>query len=194
LLGALDRESVDHVIAAMHQLKVRHVVLVADPNASSTRIEEDFSYVRANINDIPLLVEFAPYTGWRNLDDAMHFIDTHAGSLELVVDVLHLVRSNSLATLLARESWPVGLIQMCDAPLKGPPTDGLHMEARGNRLDVGEGALPLAEILGKLPKHVPLEVEAPCLALRNLSPTARATRSYQHLTSFLTAQGYEFAA
>ena len=191
LLGALDRQSVGYVVAAMHRLKVRHVVLVADPHASSERIEEDFSYVRANIDEIPLLVEFAPYTGWRNLEDAMHFIETHAADrLELVVDVLHLVRSNSLPTLLARDSWPVGLIQMCDAPLKGPQLDGMHMEARGNRLDVGEGGLPLGQIFGKLPKNAPLEVEAPCLALRNLSPTARAVRSYQHLTTFLRSEGY----
>ena len=193
LLGGLDRHSIDHVIAAMEQLQVRHLVLVADPNATEQRVAEDFSYVRAQVSDIPMLVEFAPYTGWRNLADAMRFIQTHSDTpLSLVMDVLHLVRSKSLEAWLVGASWPVGLIQVCDAPLKAPNEDGLQMEARGNRLDVGEGALPLADIFKNLAQDIPIEVEAPCLALRNLSPQDRAKRSFQHLAVFLQSQGYPF--
>lgn len=191
LLGALDRQVASHVLAAMRQLQAQQLVLVAAPQASLSSIEDDLAFVRSHWDDTSMLVEFAPYTGWRGLADAMRFIESHpAISLQLVIDVLHLVRSDSLALLLSGRDWPVGLIQVCDAPLQPPQRDALQMEARGNRLDVGEGALPLTDIFTRLPKHVPIEVEAPCLALRNLTPQVRAQRSYSHLIAFLKSQGY----
>ncbi|MVW72357.1 sugar phosphate isomerase/epimerase [Bordetella sp. 15P40C-2] len=191
LMGALDRHGVGHIMNAMRQLDAEHLVLVAAPQRDSSQIEADFVFVCEQMDDIPVLVEFAPYTGWKSLDDAMAFIERHPTvELGLVVDVLHLVRSGSLDRWLARDAWPVGLVQICDAPLRSPQPDALQMEARGNRLDVGEGSLPLAEIFRALPRHVPIEVEAPCLALRNLTPVARAERSLRHLEIFLRSQGY----
>jgi len=191
LLGALDRPVTEHILAAMRQLGPRYLVLVAAPQASKADIEDDLAFVCARSDDQPMLVEFAPYTGWRGLADAVQFIDSHASlRLEPLIDVLHLVRSNSLPLLLSGGVSAVGLIQVCDAPLHAPQRDALQMEARGNRLDVGEGALPLAEIFSMLPRNVPIEVEAPCLALRNLTPRDRAERCFQHLAVFLKSQGY----
>lgn len=191
LLGGLDKKAAEYILAAMHQLDVQHLVLVVAPQAAPADVEADLAFVHARAKQVPMLVEFAPYTGLKGLSDAMLFVEQHSFvQLALVVDVLHLVRSNSVASLSSGQEWPVGLIQMCDAPLQSPGQDGLQMEARGNRLDVGEGELPLAEIFAKLPNNVPIEIEAPCLALRNLAPRARAQRSFQHLITFLQGQGY----
>ncbi|MVW72367.1 sugar phosphate isomerase/epimerase [Bordetella sp. 15P40C-2] len=191
LLGALDRPSAKSVLAAMRELRAQYVVLIAAPHAPRAIIDEDFAFVAAEAADLPMLVEFAPYTGWRTLADAMQFIDAHQSvPLRLLVDVLHLMRSESLSLWTRERDWPVGLVQVCDAPIALPTQESLQLEARGQRLDVGEGSLPLQEIFARVPRHVPIEVEAPCLALRNLTPHARARRSLACLLPFLAEQGY----
>jgi sugar phosphate isomerase/epimerase len=69
---------------------------------------------------------------------------------------------------------------MCDAAATGPdPTDigAIVHEALDLRVDVGQGALPLAAILEALPADLPLSVELRSKALRDAYPDAVARAS-----------------
>jgi hypothetical protein len=74
----------------------------------------------------------------------------------------------------ARE--PSRLCQFCDA-VAGPPAPAdLPAEARSTRLHLGDGVIPLHDILDVLPEHTPLVIETP-VAAEAAWPTARRLQS-----------------
>jgi sugar phosphate isomerase/epimerase len=82
--------------------------------------------------------------------------------------------------------------QFCDAPAQGPlPTDadGILREALDERLQTGEGQLPLRALLSALPSGVPLSIELRSKALRDrwADPGERALATAQATRRFLTA-------
>ena len=95
----------------------------------------------------------------------------------VLLDALHIQRGgSSLDDVRALEPELVPCIQLCDGPLAVPQTlelpaelplgmkaDGsvLQVEARVQREVVGEGGLPLAELLAAVPAATPISVEVP---------------------------------
>lgn len=85
------------------------------------------------------------------------------GNLKLLVDTMHLARSGGTAAELAViDPALIGYVQLCDCPVK--PLDASYgEEARHNRLALGQGDLPLAELIAALPQQVLIGLELPML-------------------------------
>jgi sugar phosphate isomerase/epimerase len=126
------------------------------------------------------VVEFLPFSSIRTLDEACSLVaEADAdGSIGVLVDVLHLVRSGGapadLATV-APELLPY--LQVCDAGQATLPVSrgALFREAVGGRLLPGDGTLPVAEVIARFPAGAPLSVEVLSDDLmRHTEPRSRA--------------------
>ena len=132
--------------------------------------------------------EFVTFASVTNLAQASQIVQG-AGRPNgaICIDTLHFARSNcSLAELdtLPKSLFP--FIQICDAPAKVPDTrEGLIFAARADRKFVGDGELPIAEILNRLPQ-VPYSIEVPNQALSlQLSPVEFARQALTHAGAYL---------
>ena len=104
-----------------------------------------------------------------------------AAGCAVLLDALHIQRGgSSLDDVRALGPGLVPCVQLCDGPLAVPASlplpavlplgmtaDGsvLQVEARVQRQVVGEGELPLAELLAAVPPATPISVEVPHAAL-----------------------------
>jgi sugar phosphate isomerase/epimerase len=104
-----------------------------------------------------------------------------AAGCAVLLDALHIQRGgSSLDDVRALDADLVPCVQLCDGPLAVPVSlplpavlplgmtaDGsvLQVEARVQRQVVGEGELPLAELLAAVPPATPISVEVPRAAL-----------------------------
>lgn len=135
----------------------------------------------ADQHGLRALVEFNPYSACRDLPAALAMTAavqrTNAG---LVIDALHLSRSNGHPTDLAGvDPALLDLVHLCDAapPPAGPRSiDELRAESRTARMAPGEGALWLAELLAALPAHTAISIEAPSARDAHLPASERARR------------------
>lgn len=104
---------------------------------------------------------------WRGIDTPRACLDliadSGAGNAGYLVDALHHVRcGGTVAQIAATDPGRIASAQLCDAPATAPVGHEARIaEARGQRLIPGEGALPLADLLGALPRHTVLSVELP---------------------------------
>ena len=114
---------------------------------------------RAATAGVSVVLEFLPIFGIRNLGDALGVVQAVARpNAGVLVDTLHLARSGGSPDDLAR--MPRGLlpyIQVADAPasLADGSFGGLVDEALHGRLLLGDGGLPLRDVLAAVP-DVPL--------------------------------------
>jgi sugar phosphate isomerase/epimerase len=138
-----------------------------------------------------VLLEFIAITSVRNLNDATALIrESRAWNARITVDILHLIRSGGApADVAMHGAGLLGMGQLCDAPLRAPPdAAGQLAEMAGQRLDLGEGELPLCEFVAALPREVPIGVEViRALSLPNdaavVAHARRLMRSVQALCS-----------
>ena len=124
----------------------------------------------------------------------------------VLLDALHIQRGgSSLDDVRALEPELVPCIQLCDGPLAVPQTlelptelplgmkaDGsvLQVEARVQREVVGEGGLPLAELLAAVPAATPISVEVPHARLQaRLSAAEFATYNLRAVQALLAREG-----
>ena len=129
-----------------------------------------------------------------------------ASGAAVLLDALHIQRGgSSLDDVRALEPELVPCIQLCDGPLAVPQTlelpaelplgmkaDGsvLQVEARVQREVVGEGGLPLAELLAAVPAATPVSVEVPHARLQaRLSATEFATYNLRAVQALLAREG-----
>lgn len=98
----------------------------------------------------------------------------------LMLDPLHIARGgSSIDDVRALDADLVPVIQLCDAALAAPGggIPALQHEARVQRLLVGEGDLPLADLLRAVPAGTAVSVEIPHERLmRTLTPLDYAVR------------------
>jgi sugar phosphate isomerase/epimerase len=134
---------------------------------------------RAAEGRVTVVMEFLPIFAVSNLEDALSVVRGAARpNSGVLVDTLHLVRSGgTVADMLVVEAGMFPYLQLADAPGE-PPTDGprglLH-EALHGRLLPGEGALPLAEVLGAVPDvAVSVELRSERLRAEYPDPVDRA--------------------
>jgi sugar phosphate isomerase/epimerase len=107
----------------------------------------------------------------------------------LLVDTMHLARSNSgAADLAALDPDLIGYVQLCDAPLV-PENPSYMDEAMHERKVPGTGELPLLDILSALPRDrvVSLEVPQRSLAEAGATPHARLGRCVEATRELLAA-------
>lgn len=128
---------------------------------------------RAAARGLEVSIEFLPWSALRTIDAAAEMVAASgAANAGIMLDCLHLFRSGGSVEALRPHVAKVRYAQICDAPLAAPAPDQLMAEARQNRLDAGEGELPLAEIFNLLPADLLVSVEGPMIS--PLSGLARA--------------------
>lgn len=124
---------------------------------------------------IRVSLEFGAFTEIKSLAMALDVIERSARpDAGLLIDPLHLARTGGLpADLVGVSARRLPYAQFCDAAAAGPSVSDVKAiidEAVDGRLLPGQGALPLAELLGVLPAGIPLSVELRSKALRDNWP------------------------
>jgi sugar phosphate isomerase/epimerase len=164
-------------LAAMHDLGIRRVNVVSmDPDLPRTLDQFAVFAEMAADAGMETVTEFAPVLSVRDLPTALEAV-RHVGrpDFRLLIDTMHLVRSGgSAADLAALDPRLFGYVQLCDAPLVPTIADYMQ-EAMCERRAPGAGELPLAEILGALPRDLVVSLEVPELskALAEIGPRER---------------------
>ncbi len=124
-------------------------------------------------------LEFVIYSQVRTLEEAVVLVrDSGRPNAGVLIDSLHLSRSGGSAqSVLSAPTALVSMVQLCDGKAAAPTTvAGLQAEARRERLDPGDGALPLLDFVRAIPPALPIELEVPNALLSHLSATERVRR------------------
>lgn len=174
------------------EVGARNVLVVssdADTGAATAKFAALCAHGRAA--GLRVALEFGYFTSVHSMADALAIIagaDDPAAAL--LIDPLHLARTGGTPEDVAR--LPRHLLpyaQLCDAPAAGPgkdDVDAVIREAVDERLQCGEGELPLDSLLRALPAKLPLSIELRSKYLRDTYPdpgdrariTAQATRRF----------------
>ena len=122
-------------------------------------------------------IEFMGFGAKAALAQAVHIVRA-AGRGTIAVDALHMVRTGtSLADLRRLDRNLIGLVQLCDGPLRATAEDYMR-EGPFDRLLPGEGEFPLRQLLDLTPECLPVSLEVPCTRWqrRGVSAHERARR------------------
>lgn len=168
----------DHfrIIDAGAAIGARHVLVVSsepDLGAAADRFGRLSDHAAAC--GLRACLEFGAFTAVRSLAAALDVL-ARAGRSEagLLIDPLHLRRTGGApADLRGVDPHRFPYAQICDAAADGPAPDDVRAilhEALDLRLPLGEGGLPLVELLDVLPPMTPLSVELRSKALRDNYP------------------------
>jgi sugar phosphate isomerase/epimerase len=110
---------------------------------------------------VRLGLEWMPFRSVATLEDARSILaEVGSHRAGLVVDALHLARSGGTPSEVALRRNEVLYVQLCDAPAELPDGLDLATEARTARLVLGDGELPLKELLSAT-GAAPLSIEVP---------------------------------
>jgi sugar phosphate isomerase/epimerase len=152
------------------------VAVVSDPDRR--RVVDHFASLCevCGALGMSVVIEFFAYSAVRTIEEAHRIVvASQQANAGILLDALHLYRSGASAESLRRV--PRGLIklaQICDAPAQPPPPAQLSYEGRHDRLDVGQGGLPLLDFARALPAGVPIEVEVPSKRHAGITHAKRA--------------------
>lgn len=129
-------------------------------------------------------LEFMAFMSVQDLPQALNVLDrVDRPNAGVLVDNLHLARSGgAIADVAAISSNRLAYVQLCDAPATTP--DELVVEALDGRLLLGEGHLPITDLVDVLPPHTALSMEVRSAALRSAFPDP-ADRARKVLTTTL---------
>ena len=182
-------------------LGARNVLVVSsDPDMAANAAKLAALCEHAQPLGLRICLEFGVFTEIKTLGQALAVIDEANHPLAgLLVDPLHLARSGGSPAEVARVPRArLPYAQFCDAPAQGPlvtDAEGILREALDERLQTGEGQLPLTQLLAALPAGVPLSIELRSKALRDrwADPGERALATAQATRRFLTAVGHSHA-
>ncbi len=133
-------------------------------------------------------LEFMAFMSVRDLPQALSVLDrVNRPNAGVLIDNLHLARTGGTAADVAAISAErLPYLQLCDASAR-PPGDApeeLVVEALDGRLLLGEGDLPILELVAVLPPHTALSMEVRSAALRSAFPDP-TDRARQVLTTTL---------
>ena len=178
------------------ELGAKNVLCVSsDPDMGATAAQLADLCAHAEGSGIRVALEFGIFTEVKTVGMAMAVLDAVAHRQRaLLIDPIHVDRSGCTAADIA--AVPRALLpyaQFCDASAKRPDPadfDAVIEDAVDLRMQVGEGALPLADLLGALPLGVPLSIELRSKALRDTYPDAgeRARAVAQATRAWLAKQ------
>ena len=185
--NADDIESMADAAAAFEAPYLQCVINDADEGralANFSRVCE----IAADRN-LGMAIEFLGYAAVPSLAATARFIKASGQpNAGICLDVLALARANETpADVAALDPGLFSYVQICDAPLKGPPLDQLRNEARARRLYPGEGELPIAALLDALPEGIAIDVEIPVEADAGLSAGQKAQKAADKTRQFLAA-------
>ena len=157
-------DSIRRLLDIAHELGARRVV-VSGNDPIRSRLEQNLA-LSANLaadRNISLAIEHASYMSLRTISDVLDLIQELAlNDATVLTDPLQLARvEGTAADIVAVDRKYFAYADFCDAPLAHPGLDAVMNEARANRLDPGEGGLPLAAFVAALPPGTPLRLEVP---------------------------------
>ena len=144
-------------------------------------------------------VEFLPWAGVRNLQEAITLVDTvNTDNLYIMVDTLHAGRAGVTAAELKRtDPKYFHFIHLCDGPA-GPDGDPVLSDinaplmlhtAREARLYPGEGAMDIAGMVSAMPE-IPLSIELPNLErIKELGVEGHARRCLETAKAYFKENG-----
>ena len=144
-------------------------------------------------------VEFLPWAGVRNLQEAITLVDTvGADNLYIMVDTLHAGRAGVTGAELKRtDPKYFHFIHLCDGPA-GPDGDPVLSDinaplmlhtAREARLYPGEGAMDIAGMVSAMPE-IPLSIELPNLErIQELGVEGHARRCLETAKAYFQEHG-----
>lgn len=168
--------------------------LVASIDDSHSAVVERLGALadRARGSGLRLVLEFLPIFGVATLADAISIVEQVASpDVGVLVDTLHLDRSGGTpADLAVVDPARLPYLQLADAPSSRPRgRAALYEEAVHGRLLLGDGDLPLRDVLGAVP-DVPISIElrSRMLMQEYPDPLARA-RAVRSSVEALTAAG-----
>ncbi|MGF6629548.1 sugar phosphate isomerase/epimerase [Pseudomonas frederiksbergensis] len=131
-------------------------------------------------------VEFMLYRDIKTWQEALYMIEAvNPSNAGLILDVLHFFRGSGTPSDIKK--IPVDRIayaQLSDCSNISPSVEMLALEARTSRLHLGDGIIPLREIIMELPKDLQLVIETPVSAELSLSPSKRAISAAQRSADF----------
>lgn len=187
----LDIDTLAPLFDAGLELGARGVIVTGDI-ADDVLMERRFAELcdLAGSRNLYVHLEFMRWRAIGTLDQALRVTNSVCRpNARILIDLLHLVRSGgTFAELAALPAGSVDIVQLCDATkeLQGD----IIAEARGGRLEIGKGALPLADLIGHLPADCSFALEIP---MKGLMPerASQLTRSRMECLRILptTARG-----
>ena len=172
-----DGDHGDRIIDAAVNVGARNL-LVVSRGVDDQRFIERFGELcdLAAPHGIGCSLEFMAFMSIRDLPQAIGVLDAvDRPNAAVLVDNLHLARTGGtpgdVATL---DPARLPYVQLCDAPAASP--DNLITEALDERLTLGDGKLPIGELVAALPDHTALSMEIRSAYLRSTfpDPTDRA--------------------
>ncbi len=177
------------------ELGAKNILCVSsDPDHHATARRLADLCVHAEGSAMRVALEFGIFTEVKDLSMALAVLDEVAHPLRaLLIDPIHVDRSgSSILEIAAIAEALLPYAQFCDAPATRPDPDNFDdiiTDAIDLRMQCGEGALPLREMLKSLPRGIPLSIELRSKALRDGFPdpgmrakaVAKATRTWLEL-------------
>lgn len=129
---------------------------------------------------LDITIEYMPYSRCVDFDDALSLSRaTGRDNVRVLLDTLHFARSGGkVADLDGEDIRAYSFVQLCDARAEAPTYENLRHESVYDRLPLGEGAIPLVDILQKISTALPISLEIPCQRLKDLS---LADQAREHL-------------
>ena len=167
----------DRAIDAAAHVGARNL-LVVSRGVDDQRFTERFGELcdLAAPHGIGCSLEFMAFMSIRDLPQAIDVLDAvDRPNAAVLVDNLHLARTGGTPDDVARlDPARLPYVQLCDAPLE--PPERLVTEALDERLTLGDGRLPIGEVVAALPDHTALSMEIRSAHLRSAypDPTDRA--------------------
>jgi sugar phosphate isomerase/epimerase len=163
-MAIYDVGSYEGMLAAAAELGARRLNVSGD-DPDRARLAAHFAQMceLAGRYRLGVDLEFMRWRHVASLADAVEVV-TRAGAANggILLDALHLFRSGgSVAEVRALKTGLIRSAQLCDAPLRAPPPEGIIDEARTRRLLPGRGELPVRELIESLPPGVAFAVEVP---------------------------------
>jgi sugar phosphate isomerase/epimerase len=117
-------------------------------------------------------LEFMAFMSIRDLPQAIGVLDAvDRPNAAVLVDNLHLARTGGTPSDVGAldPAW-LPYVQLCDAPHEAP--EHLVGEALDERLTLGDGKLPIGDLVAALPDHTALSMEIRSASLRSTFPDA----------------------
>lgn len=181
-----DGDHGDRIIEAAAAVGARNI-LVVSRGVDDQRFIERFGELcdLAAPHHIGCSLEFMAFMSIRDLPQALNVLDAVGRSnAAVLVDNLHLARTGGTpADVAAIDPTRLPYAQLCDAPASAP--ENLVTEALDERLTLGDGQLPIDELIGALADHTALSMEIRSATLRSAFPDP-VDRARHVLTTTLT--------
>jgi len=167
-----DVETLRHPLEVGAELGAQYVLVVGF-DEERERLLERFSRICDIAKPLGLIVmiEFITYCSIKTIGEAARLVaDSGRENAGVLIDTLQFFRSGaSPSELDDYEPSLFRYMQLCDGRSTPPQTlDERRNEARRDRLLPGQGELPVANLLARLPSTIPLSVEAPTRDLYGL--------------------------